>query len=244
MPAARTAWLIAGAVVLAGSGCAFRVNAGGEAADAAVDVPLDAPVPAFCDPAGGDLVACFQLEGSVEDESGNSLALTTSGVTFVSGKRGMAAHIEGASSIQLAETSLLDPTAITMEAWINPGLIPVIGARAGIVDNNGQYGFFVQPDGALQCIGLTAPANLVAGVWTHVACTYDGTTRLYARGVEVGATAGGGGPLGSGGTTGTSIAADNPSGSPLNGDIDQVRIFKRARTAAEICAAAGLAVCP
>lgn len=258
-----SAWLLL-AFALSAPGCSFRVSA--ECAgcdvppiDAAIDAARDAPdaqpdavpdapgdadVLDFCDSAGGDLIACFELEGSVQDGSLNAIATTTNAVTFVSGKLGMAARIGATSTISIPENSLLDPTAITIEAWINPSQLPAAGTRAGIADNNGQYGFFLQPGGALQCIGLTATANIAANVWTHVACTYDGTTRLYAGGIQVGATAGGGGNLGSGGTTGTSIAGDNPSGSPLNGDIDQLRIFKRARTAAEICAAADLAVCP
>ena len=219
------------------AGCAFQPNAFVATPD------VDAAQPAFCDPADGNLIACFELEGNAQDGSPNHLDATISGVTFRAGKIGQAAQVDAGSILSIAESSLLDPPAITMEAWIHPTQLPAAGSRAGIVDNNFQYGFFLHPGGALQCIGLQAMANVQAGTWTHVACTYDGTTRIYAGGVQVDMTAGNGGSLDPGGSTGTSIAGDNPSGSPLIGAIDQIRIFKIARTASQICADAGRS-CP
>jgi hypothetical protein len=68
--------------------------------------------------------------------------------------------------------------------------------------------------------------------------------RIYVDGSLRGTAAQG--PLGSGGTTGASIAADNPpgSGSRLVGLIDQLRVESAARTAAEICGDAGRTSCP
>ena len=199
---------------------------------------------AFCDPDNGNLIACYELEGNAQDGSPNRLDATISGVTFGAGEMGLAAQVDAGSILGIAESALLDPPAVTMEAWIYPTQLPAVGTRAGIVDNNNQYGFFLHPGGELQCIGLQAAANVQAGTWTHVACTYDGTTRIYAGGVQVDMTAGSGAPLDPGGTTGTSIAGNNPSGEPLVGAIDQIRIFQIARTASQICAAAGTSPCP
>jgi hypothetical protein len=54
------------------------------------------------------------------------------------------------------------------------------------------------------------------------------------------ATTTGGTALSTGGTTGISIAADNPpgAGSRLAGQIDQLRIFSVARASSQICLAA------
>ncbi|HUS29829.1 MAG TPA: LamG domain-containing protein, partial [Kofleriaceae bacterium] len=132
---------------------------------------------------------------------------------------------------------------------INPSQLPTNGGRMGIVDMNGQYGFFVHETGNLQCTMVngvsSAPvtANVATGAWSHVACTYDGTTTtIYKDGVAV-FTGTGGGTLATSGGTGISIAADNPpnAGSRLLGLIDEVRIMSRARTAKEICNDAG---CP
>jgi len=242
------------ALVLALGACSFRTNPlaappsdgaadGSDAADidAAGDARMtdgrmiDAPPP-FCDPSDTTLIACYEFENTTDDASGHNLNASNTGVTYVTGKAGNAAHADGTTQMNVAENALLDPPAITIEAWIRAP-IPATG-RAGIVDNDGQYGFFLQPGGALQGIGLTSTANVPANTWTHVALTYDGTTRHYVNGVQVAVTAGGGAPLGTGGTTGISIGADNPpgNGSPLDGDIDQLRIFSVARTPEQIAA--------
>jgi len=108
---------------------------------------------------------------------------------------------------------------------------------------------------SLTCVLINGPtslqattAHLTAGQWAHVACTYDGTAAaIYVDGVAS-TTATGGGTLGANGTTGMSLAADNnptgPDRQPLIGLIDEVRLMKVARTAAQICADAGKPSCP
>lgn len=223
---------------------ALRDGAAGDALDArAGDAPdgraLDAATP-FCDPSDTTLIACYEFEGTTDDASGHALNASSGGVTYVTGKRGLAAHADGSTQMNVAENALFDPPAITIEAWIRAPL-PGSG-RAGIIDNQNQWGFFLQPGGALQGIGLTSTANVPDSTWTHVAETYDGTTRHYVNGVQVGVSAGGGLALSTAGVDGISIAADNPpgAGSPLDGDIDQLRIYSVARTAEQIAADAAL----
>jgi hypothetical protein len=214
--------------------------------DAPPDAPADTPEPpAFCAPST-TLVACYEFEGNANDASGNNLHPATTNVTFVTGKLGMAMQFGATSAADVAETALLDVNAITIEAWIQPTQLPTAGLRMGVVDNNGQWGVFLHEVGRLQCtmvggISTQIPANIAANAWTHVACTYDGsTTTIYVNGVQA-SMAGGGGALATGGTSGISLAADNPpgAGSRLIGLIDQVRIFNVARSADDICASAG-----
>jgi hypothetical protein len=215
--------------------------------DAGVDVPLDAgidtPLAPFCDRGDPRLVACYEFEGNTNDTSGHSLDASMVNVTFVAGQVGMAMQFGATSAADVSENPAFDVPQITIEAWINPSALPA--GRAGIVDNDGQYGFFLQSNGDLQCTAETAAAGIVAGRWTHVACTVDGTNaKIYVDGSLKGMATQG--SLGSGGTTGISIAADNPpgSGSRLIGLIDQLRVENAARTAAEICADAGRTSCP
>ena len=78
----------------------------------------------------------------------------------------------------------------------------------------------------------TAP--LVAGVWTHLAATYDRTTiRFYVNGIQV-ATAAQTAAISTSNAVLT-IGADF-YGEYFNGLIDEVRIYNRALTAAEILA--------
>ena len=164
-------------------------------------------------------------------------------VTFVTGKRGMALQSDAASAIDVADSALFDVAALTIEAWIHPTQLPAAGQRMGILDADGQYGFFLHESGRLQCTaGGTSnqvEANVPANQWTHVACTYDGANRLvYVGGGLISETTGS--AINKGGTTGITIAGNNPpgGGSRLVGMIDQVRLWSRALTDAEIGTAA------
>jgi hypothetical protein len=81
---------------------------------------------------------------------------------------------------------------------------------------------------------LRGVSQVAPGAWTHIATTYDGTTqRLFINGVEVssrpqtGAIAVGTGNLRIGGN-------DVWAGEYFQGLIDEVRVYNRALTAAEI----------
>src|SRR5262245_30746986 len=92
---------------------------------------------------------------------------------------------------------------------------PVIGATYGSTNQN-----------------VFATAALTANTWTHLAATYDRTTiRLYVNGVQVASAA-------QTAAISTSNAAltigANTYGEYFNGLVDEVRIYNRALTAAEI----------
>jgi hypothetical protein len=213
------------------------------------DAAPDARVAPYCDPTDPALVACYQFEGNANDASPNMLNATTSNVTFPVGRIGSALLFGATSAAEVADSAALDVPALTIEAWINPSSLPTSGGRMGILDMNGQWGLFLHETGQLRCTAsttLTVSANIVANEWTHVACTYDGTTAtIYVNGVAATPT-GTGGALSTAGNTGLSLAADNPadSGSRLIGMIDELRLMSRARTAHEICVDAGACAPP
>ncbi|MBS1122603.1 MAG: uncharacterized protein H6Q90_4831 [Deltaproteobacteria bacterium] len=144
-------------------GCQFQPGVAANADDAAnagdadIDTPTGEPmidgvaVTPFCDPTDLNLVVCYPFEGSAEDASANHLAPTTTDVAFVAGKVGMAMQFGPTSAADVPDNLLFDVTALTIEAWIRPTQIPGAGQRAGIVDNDGQYGFFLHDSGELQC---------------------------------------------------------------------------------------------
>jgi hypothetical protein len=216
------------------------------------DTVIDGPASLFCDPTDPHLMVCYELDGDARDGSSHHLDATTANVVFAPGKVGEAMQFDVGSAAEVADSPVFDVAAVTIEAWIYPSQLPVVGTRSGIVDVNGQYALFLHPEGDLTCTLAGGPAvptakgYVVANQWTHVACTYDGgSAAIYVDGVAV-ASAVGGGVLATGGQTGMSIAADNPpgSGSPLIGSIDEVRLMDIARTPAQICADAGRASCP
>ncbi len=73
---------------------------------------------------------------------------------------------------------------------------------------------------------------LVEGQWQHVAGTWDGVTqRLYLNGAEI-ASQTPSGVL----SNGTMIRLSSPDGEPLNGMLDEVRVYDRALSPREITA--------
>ncbi len=217
------------------------------ASDTASDTAGDAPVD-YCD----NTLACYRFENNAQDSSGNGLNATTNNVGYVAGKVGNALQmIDGTSAADVAESTVVDvTTALTVEGWIKPTALPGAGLRMGMLDNDGQWGVFLLEGGNMRCTVPNAAAQttgtIVVNEWNHVACTFDGTTtKLYVRGVLEGQGTGAT-MLGTGGTTGLSIAANNPpgSGDRLVGMIDELRLLPVARTATEVCQDALLPSCP
>jgi hypothetical protein len=249
---------LAGLVVL--GACSFQSSAG--PIDAASDVPVRQPDAAidgsvvgprpFCDPTDPHLVVCYQFEGNTRDGSPHHLDATMTNVSFVPGMVGQAMQFGDTSAADVNNNSLFDVTKLTLEAWIKPSQLPSNGNRADVVDVNSQYALFLRSDGKLTCVLVniatltTTTAPIITNQWVHVACTYDGAAaKLYVNGVAL-ETAAGSGAIGTNGTTGLSLAADNPNGSggQLIGLIDEVRLLDAGRTAEQICADAGKLTCP
>ena len=219
---------------------------GGDAPDAP-DSAIDGPPPApFCDPADATLVGCWAFEGNTNDASGRANNATAQNTIFTTGKVGMAITLGANSLIAVPDTASLSPPTATIEAWVNPTMLPAGGARMGIFDNNGSYGLFLTAAGVSCTMSVTSTAPPIAiNTWTHVACTFDGTTtRIYVDGAPAGTPAGGGSALGAGGAEGSTIGSNSPSGEALIGSLDQVRVWNVARTESQVCAAAGAPLCP
>lgn len=262
----RAMWRgFAGLVVL--GACSFQASAGSRDAasdgasdvavrppDAAIDAPVDMTLPAFCDPADPNVIACYEFEGDTKDGSAHHFDATATNVSFAAGKVGMAMLSGATSAADVADSPELDVTKLTIEAWIKPSRLPSNGNKFIIMDVDRQYGLQLRSDGGLTCVQvggltITTPVGLItAGQWTHIACTYDGNaSALYVNGV-VAASASGSGTLGTAGNTGMSLAADNnptgPGRASFIGLIDNLRLMNVARTAVEICADAGKSTCP
>ena len=182
------------------------------------------------------------------DASGNGLAGTLSNAKWVAGKFGNALQFTGASNsrVTVANTPLLQfTTAFTLSAWVNPAASQhseamVIGKE---IPGNLPYvlyakGSGIGPDAYVLINGnyqLAASANTIpANTWTHLAVTYDGATlSVYVNGTLAASTAVTGNL-----TTGSGalrIGNNTVFGSEgFIGSIDEVRVYNRAISAAEI----------
>ena len=216
--------------------------------------PVTPPPP----PAGGLVLALNfnELSGATAlDASGNNLNGTVLGATRVEGRFGGALSFDGVNDwVTVTDTtgSPLDlTTGMTLEAWVKPETLN--GWDTALLKERGanllSYGLYVH-DGAPLAGGVAAPAGylrtgsadqavrntapLAVGEWSHIAMTYDGSTmRLYVNGTQVasrvqgGAMAVGNGALRIGGN-------NSFAGEFFRGLIDEVRVYNRALSAAEI----------
>ena len=213
--------------------------------DAPTSIP-DAPLTSAPCPADKDLMACWRFEtgdASIEphDDSGNNNNGTASNVTFIPSLagHGLAMSFSPTASATVPDSKTLDPAkALTVEMWVFVRSLPPVGGRAGLLDDNLEYGLFLAPDGSVRCvIGSTTDIDLVipTNTWTHVACTYDGQMiTLYQDGrANLAVVDPNGIPTAS--TDGTGLGQNSPSGDHLDGALDDVRVWDVARAAIDLC---------
>lgn len=234
----------------AGLADTMRVDSANDAQPEA-ETEADA-APPFCE-INANLIACYRFELTEHamqpwDDSAYAHHGTSMKVTPVAGVSGQAIQLAADSTVRVPSAlTLVVSSQITIEGWIKPKTLPPTG-RAGLVDNNGAYGLFIAPGAVLRATSPaqldSAAAVLTVGVWQHVAYTYDGSKQaLYVNGVQVISRPLAGGTLGLGDFEGLALGMNSPSGDVFDGAMDSVRIWKIARTAKQICEAAGKSPC-
>ncbi len=155
-----------------------------------------------------------------------------------------------------ASPSLNLTAGMTMMAWVYPTTNNQSGNRTIMRRESNGYWLYAGRSGATlrpgggtyigtsstvqanvsSLFGATLPANQ----WSHVALTYDGTTmRLYVNGSQATTT----------NTSGTIVSGNNPLyiggtslGEVFNGRIDEVRLYNRALSAADVSTASTTAI--
>ncbi len=184
---------------------------------------------------------------TAHDSSGNGNTGTVAGATWTaSGKLGGALSFDGtASAVNVASASSLDlGSAMTLEAWVYP-TTSALSFRAVVAKNYGYYLYASvagycgngMPLGGFQETAASSATScaaqaLAVGAWTHLAVTYDGASVvLYENGAEVATAATTGAILG---TTGSLQIGASQYGEHFAGSLDEVRIYNRALSAAEI----------
>ncbi|MGI8788257.1 MAG: LamG-like jellyroll fold domain-containing protein [Pyrinomonadaceae bacterium] len=200
-------------------------------------------------------VAWFAGDGDAKDLSGNgNNGALGSQTAFAVGKVGQALKFNGntASAVIVPDSPSLRPANVSIDAWVNPAvysflsIIAIKGNTSQVAQiqpyllalNGNQIAF--QIGNGTNSDLLTSTSLVPLNVYTHVAATYDGTTmQIYINGVlDASKTS----------TLGSLIQTDtNPLAiggeilSPpqtvifqFNGAIDELSIYNRALTPAEI----------
>ncbi len=194
------------------------------------------------------LVAAFGFDqgtgGTLLDSSGNALHGTISGAAWAAGRTGGALRFDGVNDwVTVNDHTLLDITRMTLSAWVRPS-VNTPWTTVIMKETPGGLGYALyanddasRPAGYVQIGGVDRPVTGTAAVstaaWTHLAVTYDGANmRMYVNGALVRTVA----------QTGTPVASAEPLriggnaswGEYFTGLIDDVRIYNRALTQAEV----------
>jgi hypothetical protein len=225
-----------------------RDAAGNSATSAAVAVTVSNGTP----PSPG-LVAAYGFEETsgpaVTDSSGqnNAGTIINDAARTAAGKIGRAIDFDGVNDyVSVADANSLDlTTGMTLEAWVQ--LDTVSAWRTAIFKEKPSsvvYDLYAtnasaSPQGEARfgsaIAQLGAPPALTAGVWTHLAVTYDGAAlRVYRNGTQAATKAATGAIQTS--TGALRIGGNLIWGEYLDGRIDEVRIYNRALSAGEISA--------
>jgi fibronectin type 3 domain-containing protein len=180
------------------------------------------------------------------DASGTGNAGTINGADWsTEGRFGNALDFNGTSdTVRIASSASLNPgSAMTLSAWIEP-TVPQDGWNTILHRQAENYFLTASGNGALRPAGggrfggstltVEAPTAIPVGTWTYVSVTYAGSTmRLYVNGTEVASRDVGSGSIPAS-TNPLWIGGNQPFGEYFEGRIDEVRVYNRALTQAEI----------
>jgi hypothetical protein len=175
------------------------------------------------------------LDPTVADRSSMHHDGASQLVSAVSRGTQQAALFATTSQLHVAETPDLDiPDHLTVELW-SEVFDPT--ERPWVLDNDGQYSLAIDRD-KMFCYanGYFANTSVSLGVstWHHLACTYgDGKLIAYVDGKQAACQQVSGSIDGSTNTGGTNV------GYNLVGGVDDVHVYARSLTDAEIATLAG-----
>jgi hypothetical protein len=218
--------------------------------------PVGAQVPT-CTPPPSGMTNWWPGDGSANDIVGSLNGALSGGAAYASGRVGQSFSLDGTTG-RVVMPSFLPPDNITVDAWINLSGTPQSGVASiwGVGNSTGTQGSVIWVDQNMARFGfdIFTPSsgrfvwfgafNFSANQWYHVAVTQSGgptvAPAMYVNGVSVAVT-----PWGS--NSGAPTHQNQPMAIGayggayttqyfFNGQIDEVEVFNRALSPAEILA--------
>ncbi|MFI5888680.1 beta-L-arabinofuranosidase domain-containing protein [Actinoplanes sp. NPDC051513] len=198
---------------------------------------------------GSTLVAHYPFDGSPADASGNGRTATVYSAGYVAGRSGNALDLNGTSGYAALPGGILaGATNFTVALWARLDTVTTwsrifdfgtgTGANMFLTprSSTGTARFAITAGGAGGEQRIDAPSALPAGAWTHVAITRSGNLGvLYVNGAEVARnTALTITPASLGNTTQNWLGRSQYADPYLDGALDNVRLYSRALSVAEI----------
>jgi hypothetical protein len=190
---------------------------------------------------------------SVTDSSGNNhhgaaCPNSTGPTGGSSGKFGFSGDFDGTNDyVTITHTSTLMPTeAITVATWLNFDTIsndmtPIF--KESYVDANNNSGYVIRvansnrptfciENNSVNCLSTFSSGAMSTGTWYHVVGTFDGSTiKIFFNG-QLNNTLSYSGAIGN--STANLIFSENFNGYRFDGKLDEVRIYNRALSPAEV----------
>ncbi|MFO0850510.1 MAG: right-handed parallel beta-helix repeat-containing protein [Gemmataceae bacterium] len=227
-----------------------------------IGTDFSALAPVLTDTATANVLWLRGEAGGIDSSAQGNTGTLTGGVTTTAGKVGRAFDFPGnvGDYIRVPDSPALSPTgAVSVELWVKgtaPAGLSYLLAKGPAGAGNAAYALY-SLTGGLQFYVYTAASGLVlspdagAGVWDntwhHVVGVYDGSrVRLYVDGVQVGTGTPATGAISYSLTANTPdlfvgnyplVPGVYPSGDlPFKGQLDEVGVFNRALTGAEVAA--------
>lgn len=218
-------------------GPAESVDGGGAELDAAADASIASMESIVC-PGHTDLIACFRFEESGADDVGDHDA-TLINESYVGGAYGVGLALAPDTLVTLANSAGFEISAVTLEVWIGPQ-----PSQGYVFDFDGRFSLRIYGGRVARCLFETeangkrsAEAVIAEGGWKHVACVNHPISgvRIYVDEVEID-TEPVGGSLKASKMNPAHVGSDSPGGgSDFVGSLDNLRIWRRALRAGEIC---------
>ena len=204
--------------------------------------------------AQADLVGQWQFEGNLNDISGNGNDATTQGDAVIENdpERGLVAVLDGSGDyLEIPYSNSLNITGdqITLASWVyfddvsgGPEIVLAKIVQEGqhsapyfaynlCILSNGTPRFFLTTSGTQR--RLPGSPNFESGRWYHMAGTYDGSEMILYVDGEVSATMNATGNI-NGYDTPLFLGINGARGEPMDGKIDDVRIYDHVLEQVEI----------
>lgn len=200
----------------------------------------------------------LKLDGNSTDSSTSGLNGTDTNITYENAPFGQGAVFNGTSSkIALGTSSTLNPTsAFSIAGWVKFTSLPSAGyntiASRWASAGNLSWTFYVDGTSNKLCMGASTNGTadlytagttaMVANKWYHVAAVFNGSNfKVYLNGVQEGTPTALASIYSS---TSDTVLGSQSSASWWAGNIDELAIFNKALSGAEICALAQRGIAP
>ncbi len=184
-------------------------------------------------------------EQGIGEATGNAALQVAARVPRVRGVHGLAAELSGAHQLQV-RSIVTGPTLpqIAFAAWVKPAELADFKEifrqecperLLFSFQNSGTIlSLGLNIHGYVECDAAIDPSHVLDGAWHHAAATFDGQVmRVYLDGDEIGNLERAG-PITTNAQAPAFIGSSNGLGEHLQGMLDDLRIYSRALTAADV----------